>query len=289
MDEESFALIPVFNSKSFLKLLSYMPNLKKIDLFTSAYYEFYMTILASQGNKYLQHIEDISIHAAYHELHFTVCYQFRHTITHLEVYYATYYVNHLFGDPLYFLPHFKRLTNITLRNFERQDLTLFDILAVCPHLTVLDFDSNFDVSDHLVRRSFKSMLDTMIDIPANSTTVVVLHSHLKILDLTLPKLSSGYIQYLTHHTDVKQLHTLSITLFDSHFDDWIKLNSIDTVTDFIKRLSKITHLHFCTRFVSRDGSLDELVEANCFQEFLDTVHVFQPVYYETYSNQQLTY
>ncbi|KAG2234886.1 hypothetical protein INT48_000549 [Thamnidium elegans] len=262
-----------------------MPNLKKLDLFTSAYYEFYMTILASQGNKYLRCIEDISIHAAYHELHFTVCYQFRHTLTHLEVYFATYCVNHLFGDPLYFLPHFKHLTNITLKNFERRDLTLFDILGICPHLTVLDFDSNFDVSDQIVNLSFKNMLvDNMIDIRPN----VILHSHLQILDLTLPKLSNGYIRYLTHYTDMKQLHTLSITLFDSHFDDWIKLNSVDTVTDFIGRLSKVTHLQFCTRFVSRDGSLDELVEANCFQEFLDAVQVSQPVYYETYSN-QLTY
>lgn len=258
---DNFEMIPVFSSQAFLKLLSYLPNLKKIDLFTSAYYEFYMTILISQGKKYLHHLQEISIHDAYHELHFAVCYEFKHTLTHLVVYYATYYVDHLFGDPIYFLPHFKSLTHLTCRNFERQDLSIFHLLEICPHLTSLEFDSNFHVLDHDLIIPFKK----------------IKKQQLKVLDLTLPQLSNCYLLYITHHT--AHLNSLSITLFDSHFDDWIKRShSTSIVLDFIHRLRTIPRLSFCTRFVSSStfNLNNQVIEIDCFQDFLDSIIHYHP-------------
>lgn len=67
-DEDTFGSIPKFSSAAFLKLLSYLPNLKKIDLYSNAYYEFYMTILANYGRNNLPKIQEIR--TTFHTLKF---------------------------------------------------------------------------------------------------------------------------------------------------------------------------------------------------------------------------
>lgn len=159
-EENTFASIPKFSSKAFTQLLSYLPNLKKIDLQSNAHFEFYTTILANYGQNKLRKLGEIQINSRCTQVHLAACYKYRRTIRHLVLFYKSYYINDTLLTPAAsFLSEFTCLTSLKILHFEQEELTLFDVLNACPNLVSLEFESGVVVSNKKAAVSYKRMID----------------------------------------------------------------------------------------------------------------------------------
>jgi hypothetical protein len=234
-------------TEEFLLLLSYLPNLKIINLSFSAYHNYYMAILCDAvPGEYLKRIEEITnltYHKPYQELHFSACYNFRQTITRLVVFPNDYIINGSFGNFLKYLPHFTQLTHLSIYNDREKDLTIFNILLTCPNLKSLKYTSYFPVPDkaeyiydRMTQKIDKSkfLVDSLADLKSPS----YYSKHLKVLDLNLPALTETYIQYITHYTPTN-LDTVMIHIQGADFHNWIH---DPLVLKLAQRLSKVKNL-----------------------------------------------
>lgn len=141
--------LPKFSAQTFSNCLSFLPNLKRIDLtsFPCLQYTTYMDKLSKKGEEYLKNLEEINIHPNYPEVHFKTCYTFRHSIKQLIVFYSKYSIDNRNDEyPLSFLPEFTKLIDLSVINNKDSTLTCFDMLDACPLLEKLQFDSKFSIS-----------------------------------------------------------------------------------------------------------------------------------------------
>lgn len=133
------------SSQDFLTLLSRLPYLKKLNMISSRHYANYLREIAKyEGKTSLRYIEEIVPIPIYNQIqlvYFTACYNLRYSIRRLEVYACNYQIKNEVHSILYFLPQFNRLTHLKVKNVSRKsDITLFDILLCCQHLTDLDYN-----------------------------------------------------------------------------------------------------------------------------------------------------
>lgn len=216
-------------SNELLLLLSYLPNLKTIDVTDSPHFNFYMkTLYLYSDNIQLDHLERI-MSKPHHDtaqdqsLYFCTLHKYRRSLTDISVCYKSEsrYFNSV--DILQVLPHFHCLTRLTLSNLVNEHLTIFDLLGLCPQLASLDFTSAYPVPDDVAKNQ-------LVDFqPSHHTT-------LKSLSLCVPVLTPTYIQYITYST-AADMDTICLNMTRANFYNWIDTLGSQTVIRLAQRMS----------------------------------------------------
>ncbi|KAI7877891.1 uncharacterized protein EV154DRAFT_576542 [Mucor mucedo] len=256
-EADSFLSIPKFSSVAFTKLLSYLPNLKTIDLFSNAYYEFYITILANYGKDNLRRLHEIKSHFPFTQTHLAACYEYRQSITHLDFFYKSYHIGDLLLPPADILPQFTSLTSLKVLNFETdQELSIFDIMQLCPHLVSLEFESNRSGLNKRTETSFSQETDPLL--------------RLKKLGLVIPILVPAYVRYITY--ELPNLTSLTISLFKVHFVEFLDECDTQLIVAFIHRLYQLDHLQLDTGIDPADRIHGEITQFSELLEFIEDIY-----------------
>lgn len=201
----------MFEPQQFSGLLSYLPNLKEIDLQKSSYYDTYMGLLPGLDTTiYLKRLEMIVIkgHDEDRGVHFATYYNFSSTLTHISINcFKEATLNGRTGDVFLFLRDFESLSHMKYFNkhWHGEEMTVYDLSSSCPKLGSLQFyNGQVDVSD--------TRLDTTFgELKEQDTTPSIINNHLEKLTVVLPTLSTKYIELITKYLSTK-LKSLSIVL-----------------------------------------------------------------------------
>ncbi|KAG2205583.1 hypothetical protein INT47_005958 [Mucor saturninus] len=219
--------------KCFVKILSYAPNLKKLDFSTNYYY--YIEILdfllqLPDANRYLRHIEEI-VYGKYwmsETNHFLVCYNARKSIKRMKLFVSGEDVSSEQKIRLLdYLPHFTSLTHLDIEYVKSSNLTIFDISFCCENLTELIYVNKFPTSSHL-----------------NNHVSTKINKHLTRLTITSRTDSIHYLNYI--RTIVDQLEYL-----DLNFEDSDDFNIFPLIEQFADRLSNIKNLNIIAKADNR--------------------------------------
>lgn len=185
--------------EEFLHLLSFLKNVKKLDLSKSMHSAYYMDILQQLDSAvYLKRIEWIlpNIQADKHHLmlmmnnstaktkRFSHYCKFAGTLTGLQLY--GYNSNNL---PL--LSTFKKLDHLDISNPQDTNLTLFHILNACQHLKTLNFTSFVDVPNHpdqLLQKMVRNSISTTTNLSTDDCSSLTHSQFLDSFALHVPSL-----------------------------------------------------------------------------------------------------
>ncbi|KAG2205579.1 hypothetical protein INT47_005954 [Mucor saturninus] len=173
------------DKSTFLKLLSCLPNLEKIDIQSRTLPNQYMSILRELINTdtYPQRIEEISFYSHCPKervSHFLSCYNFRKSIRRLETQVSSDFLISTTSKSLcYFLPQFTYLTQLTYSCSQEDDVTLFDILLCCENIVDFKYSSRYPIPSR-----------------ASSQVGATCNKHLKRLTISSPIGTSAYINYV---------------------------------------------------------------------------------------------
>jgi hypothetical protein len=120
---------PMLQPKPFVKLLSYLPNRTKIDASNCVHTKEYKAIIskAVQNGKLLNRVQEIS------SRRLKICYNFHHTLTHLNVDTngkKSYSIDGLSGKALSFLPHFNHVAHLSITNENTETLTILNLSSL---------------------------------------------------------------------------------------------------------------------------------------------------------------
>ncbi|KAI7875730.1 uncharacterized protein EV154DRAFT_486650 [Mucor mucedo] len=232
----------------FVKILSYAPNLKKLDFSTN--YHCYIEILdfllqLPDANRYLRHIEEI-VYGKYwmsKTNHFLVCYNARKSIKRMKLFVSGEDVSSERKIRLLdYLPHFTSLTRLDIEYVKSSDLTIFDISLCCENLTELIYVNKFPTSSHL-----KNHVSTKRN------------KHLTRLTITSRTDSIHYFNYI--RTVVDQLEYL-----DLNFGYSDESNIFPLIEQFAEQLSNIKNLNI---IAEADGRPDiRLIQTKAFYNTL---------------------
>lgn len=197
----------IFQAEELTHLLSYTANLLVFNIHHSENRALYCTYLANLDSQvFLKRVAKIDYRftSSSEDIapYFTACYNFHDTLTRLRLeHHDMEHVYKLGGqraDCLLFLAEFKNLTGLDFYNYS-SNLTLMDILNICPNLVSLNFVSSVNVSDDIVTTKLAKLSAS---------------SNLKTLILTLSHLTAGYMNYIT--LNLTPLNQLSIYVKNGH-------------------------------------------------------------------------
>jgi hypothetical protein len=219
---------------SLLLLLSYLPNLKIIDVADSLHFDHYMKVL-NNGRDSIQLDSLECIRSKPHnefgptigqdqKLYFFTLHKYKQSLTDISICYNSdsRHFNETNVDILQVLPQFHCLTRLTLSNLVNQHLTIFDLLSICPQLTDLDFTSAYPVPNDLAETQLADL--------CNKKTM-------KSLSLCVPVVTPAYIRYITFFT-APDMDTIRLNMTRTNFYNWIDTIGSDTVVQLAQRMSK---------------------------------------------------
>lgn len=251
--------------QEFLLILSYVPNLKTLDLTCNNKYAAYMDMLCYDTNTsiYLQHIEEISGYCdglLNRDLHFLACYNFRKTIKRLDVFAGDYSINDRNNSTLYYLPHFTGLTYLNICNLMERDLTLFDVLLCCENLSELVYTSSYPVplraKDQVGTTNNKYLKRLTLDLSLDATPyldyVCSLH-HLDSLTLNIiPENVYDWFQtFETFAEDLRKFKNLRITSNGTPTPN-VSASQMKVFYSFLLKLKGDTNLQFKATFFNKE-------------------------------------
>ncbi|KAI7888990.1 uncharacterized protein EV154DRAFT_516217 [Mucor mucedo] len=179
----------------FLRLLSHLLNLEKLEFQSRFLSRRYLSILSQvkHTNMYSQHIKEIVFYSnnpTERVSHFLACYNFRKSITRLSTNVSNHDLLSTQSKGLsYYLPQFVCLTHLTYDCPEKNDVTLFDILLCCENMVDLKFSSRYPIPPR-----------------ANSQIGTTSNRHLKRLTLSLEIHTPVYMNYIRIVQPLDYLH-----------------------------------------------------------------------------------
>lgn len=240
-DDDILADSAQFGEAEFCTLLSYLPNLKRLDMTGSSHSLFYLQYLKKIDSKTnLRKLEEIRVQNVnctqeYKGCTFIARLNFYKSLTHLDIFFANQKFTSNNGKSvgaLHLLPRFTNLTHLEVQNHQYQDLTAFQLLDMFPGLVVLKFQSNMNPND--VEESLLSGVEKK-----NNKLLAV---QLKSLVLSLSKLTRHYIQNFITCFSAGQLNDFKIYMNSVTFHEWTRNVSVELALEFAKSLSQIKNV-----------------------------------------------
>lgn len=256
-----------FTEREFLYILSLFPNLKCLDIHESVNRKYYIEILCNfQSTEILQFLEEIIMKTDYMNDYddeptpantLSAHYHFRQSLKSMNVFYTD---DSIHGKSfMESLIGFKNLSVLEILNTTNPDLTLFNLLQACPHLSSLKYDSTLPVPE-----SSSQQLANMLD--QNSSTPNFLSS-LKILKLSLSSLTTPYIEFFTNYRRPKNLEQVDIHLKEVYLNKWLNDVSLAAALELCRTLRKMSSINL--KF-GQDGD-DLHGQADSFYRILGTL------------------
>lgn len=224
------------SAQEFKELVYQVTNVKVIDISVFGRLVLpFLDILLNHHN--LQCIQEIKVFqnlsAKARELHFLACFNYRETITHLNLnnFRSCYTMNDISGNCLDFLPQFKQLTWLSIHNDLLNGdryMMINSILDACPKLIQFQLSTKRHFPD-----GSKPALLTMME-----NDVTIKKKRIKHMKFHLHDFHEGYIKYLIFYT---QLHTLKLHMIDTDIHDWL-VDKENVIIPFAKYLSLVNNL-----------------------------------------------
>lgn len=230
--------------KELLYVLSLFPNLKQLDIMQSVHRDYYMQIICDSQPAELPHsLEEIVMNSEYTKHHsedsrilsFAVCYRFRQSLKHMSV---VYFDNLFFGRSfMELLPDFKSLSTLEIYNDSDPNITLFYLLQICPSLSTLVYSSTFEI----MRCATQQLRDMIQKVDKQNLTVPQFLNKLKKLKITLPTLTTPYIDFFMNHCP-ESLQDVDIYFMQTGIHQWIENMTMNAIFDFCKSLQKFNSI-----------------------------------------------
>lgn len=256
-----------FKTKELLYILSRFPNLKSLNLIESRYEKRYMRkIIDNFEHIHLPLLEEIILHnwenpyehRELRELKFMTCYRFKRSLKSLTSVYFKRLPN---NGPrfLKMLRHFKELTTLEIYNDSDPNLTVFHLLAVCPNLSSLTYNSEIAISEDAAQ---KQLTKTLQDLKTRNLSASHFLSHLEKLKLTLRSMPRVYIDFFLNHCP-ENLDHVDIFFAYQTLHQWMKITSLKDIHDLCNILRS---KHTARLRYGDNGSEDvgEVVKVNEF-------------------------
>ncbi|KAI7865891.1 uncharacterized protein EV154DRAFT_532998 [Mucor mucedo] len=163
----------VLTENEFFLMLSYVPNLRTIDIppkntYARTYAKFMDNVKADEYIKNIQRIGSVR-----HMIGFGVIHRFCKTIRQLDCYGGSPFpvTGPLALRLLEYLPQFTHLTNLKICVGRNIDITLFDVLQCCPNLVELDYGNHQEISTRTMTQvrttDYKNLKHLQLRLPPN--------------------------------------------------------------------------------------------------------------------------
>lgn len=216
----SLAFSTTLSQGDFLKVISYLPFLRSVDLNSSGYKLHYLAYLIKRDAGCVTYLEDIytgDLFTNYQIQQYFLCaYSFRHSLKKLTLRnpFSVYQTDGQTGDALFFLNQFANLTHLIIIDEihlgENEVDTLMDAIQSCSKLVSLSYQNTYSLpynqedSQQAKKRSMKN-------------------TKLQTVALNVSNLTSIYITHMLRFFPAC-LDMLTINMVDTDYCDWIQEN-----------------------------------------------------------------
>jgi hypothetical protein len=222
-----------------------MPNLNQFNIAYSTHRMQYLEYLSetNDNQRHLAQLQqllfsnvdrtDVLERENYYELAFKASLNYRASLEELIL---PRYQGHLYtqgdqtGDALHFLPSFRMLKRLTMKNTDDRSLTLFDMLPIIP-----DSMSHFNFQSILPPSTPSTVYQQILSVLDVSNKF----SFIKSVNLEIRTLSRDYVQYLTATALPDSLDDIYIKLANTRFDSWMEDMGERTIYELATQLSKV--------------------------------------------------
>ncbi|KAI9339492.1 hypothetical protein BD770DRAFT_415248 [Pilaira anomala] len=215
--------------KHLLKFLTYLPNLKSLELFSNFPKACYLeSLLELNADKYLTQLEEIKIKDlsefdSFDDLQCNVYYKFRASLKKLYISQEPEsIIITKYGGIINYLNQFKKLTHLKYHNNTNQAFSVYQLQVACANLTILRLSDSSDILN------YKAGNDAFFNV-----------GNLQSLELSFPRMSASYAYMLIDNLPTK-LNKLYIQVNQIGFYDWINLIGIEKVLKLAERMSKLS-------------------------------------------------
>lgn len=216
----NLAFSTTLSQADFLRVISFVPFVKAIDLELSGYKLHYLSYLNKRSSDCITYLEDISTGDLFTDYqlqqYFLCAYSFRNSLKHLTLRnpYAAYHINGQSGTAISYLTSFTSLAHVSIVNdtqIGNNELeNLLEVIRPCPKLVSFSYRNNCLL-----------LLDQDTSRSPNYSLESLKNKRLHNIELHMPCLTEYYIKSILIHFPTTLKHfTVSMTQTD--YRDWIR-------------------------------------------------------------------
>ncbi|KAI9267125.1 hypothetical protein EDC94DRAFT_602354 [Helicostylum pulchrum] len=212
----NLAFSTTLSQTDFLRVISFVPFVKAIDLELSGYKLHYLSYLNKRSSDCITYLEDISTGDLFTDYqlqqYFLCAYSFRNSLKHLTLRnpYTAYHINGQSGTAISYLTSFTNLAHVSIvsdtqiGNNELENL--LEAVRLCPKLVSFSYRNNCLL-----------LLDQETLRPSESLKNKRLHN----IELHVPCLTEYYIKNILIHFPTTLKH-FTVNMTQTDYRDWIQ-------------------------------------------------------------------